>query len=222
MSIKQNLQEIIATLPDNVTLVAVSKTKPLSDILEAYNAGQRIFGENRVQEMVEKEEELPKDIQWHMIGHVQRNKVKYMAGFVELIHGVDNFKLLKEINKQAKQHDRTINCLLQIKIAEEDSKFGMSVQEAEELIQSDQFAKLKHICIVGVMGMATFTDDKNQVEQEFKILKSAFDHLSTLTVAHCNFKTISMGMSGDYPIALTCGSNMVRVGSRIFGDRNYG
>ena len=218
MSIKDNLNYIKSQLPNHVTLVAVSKTKPVSDLMEAYNAGQRIFGENKIQEMAEKYEEMPKDIEWHMIGHVQRNKVKYMAEFVSLIHGVESFKLLKEINKQAEKHDRIIDCLLQIKIAEEESKFGMSAKEASTLLQSPEFSQLKHINIVGVMGMATFTDDMKQVENEFKFLKSTFDELKTLNP---NLLTISMGMSGDYQLAIDCGSTMVRVGSSIFGARNY-
>ncbi|MHA7844129.1 MAG: YggS family pyridoxal phosphate-dependent enzyme [Winogradskyella sp.] len=218
MSIKENLNHIKSSLPKHVTLVAVSKTKPVSDLMEAYNAGQRIFGENKIQEMAEKYEQMPKDIQWHMIGHVQRNKVKYMAEFVSLIHGVDSFKLLKEINKQAKKHDRVINCLLQIKIADEDSKFGMSANDATTLLHSDEFSELKNIKIVGLMGMATFTDDMTQVENEFKFLKTTFDQLKT---ENSELKTLSMGMSGDYKIAIECGSTMIRVGSSIFGARNY-
>ena len=218
MSIKNNLQKITSTLPEHVTLVAVSKTKPVSDLMEAYDAGQRIFGENKIQEMAEKYEQMPKDIQWHMIGHVQRNKVKYMADFVSLIHGVDSFKLLKEINKQAKKHDRVINCLLQIKIADEDGKFGMSANDATTLLHSDEFSELKNIKIVGLMGMATFTDDMTQVENEFRFLKTTFDQLKT---ENSELKTLSMGMSGDYKLAIECGSNMIRVGSSIFGARNY-
>ena len=221
MSIKENLQNIKSTIPENVTLVAVSKTKPVSDLMEAYNAGQRVFGENKIQEMVEKYEQMPKDVQWHMIGHVQRNKVKYMAEFVSLIHGVDSFKLLKEINKRAKSHNRVIDCLLQIKIAEEDSKFGMSAKDASSLLQSDAFSELKKIRIVGLMGMATFTEDMKQVESEFKFLKSTFDALKPLQTENCELQTISMGMSGDYELAIDCGSNMIRVGSSIFGSRNY-
>lgn len=221
MSIQQNLDHIKSALPEHVTLVAVSKTKPISEIMEAYNAGQRIFGENKVQEMVEKQPEMPKDIEWHMIGHLQRNKVKYMAEFVSLIHGVDNFRLLKEINKQAKRYDRTIDCLLQIKIADEDSKFGMTSKEAQEILQSTSFSELENVRIVGVMGMATFTDDEQQIEQEFKKLKSTFDELKTLTTKNCQLKTISMGMSADYQIAINCGSTLIRVGSSIFGERNY-
>lgn len=221
MNITKQLQDIQNTLPEHVTLVAVSKTKPVSDLMEAYNAGQRIFGENKIQEMCDKFEEMPKDIQWHMIGHVQRNKVKYMAPFVSLIHGVDNFKLLKEVNKQAKSNERTINCLLQIKIAEEDSKFGMSLNDASEILKSDAFSDLKNITICGVMGMATFTDNMAQVENEFNTLQRAFNHLQSLQPENKSFKTISMGMSGDYKLAITCGSTMVRVGSSIFGERNY-
>lgn len=218
MSIKENLKLIKSTLPEDVTLVAVSKTKPVSDLMEAYDYGQRIFGENKIQEMAEKHEEMPKDIEWHMIGHVQRNKVKYMAEFVSLIHGVESFKLLKEINKQAKKYDRIIDCLLQIKIAEEDSKFGMSASDASTLLQSEEFSELKNINITGLMGMATFTEDTNQIEKEFKFLKHTFSELKTLQP---ELKTISMGMSGDYQLAIDCGSTMVRVGSSIFGVRNY-
>lgn len=221
MSITQNLKHIHASLPEHVTLVAVSKTKPVSDLMLAYNAGQRIFGENKIQEMVDKHKQMPKDIEWHMIGHVQRNKVKYMAEFVNLIHGVDSLKLLKEINKQAQKHDRIINCLLQIKIAEEDSKFGMSPNEAEALLSSETVSTLKNIRITGVMGMATFTDDTVQIEKEFKRLKHTFDQLKSIQTSSCKLQTISMGMSGDYELAIACGSTMVRVGSRIFGERNY-
>lgn len=221
MSIKQNLQNIKSTLPEHVALVAVSKTKSVEDIMEAYNAGQRAFGENKVQEMVEKYEQLPKDIEWHMIGHLQRNKVKYMAHFVRLVHGVDSFKLLKEINKQAKKHDRTIDCLLQIKIAKEDSKFGMAAQEASNILTSEAFSELKNIRITGVMGMATFTDNASQIQQEFNNLKATFDSLKSMESFNFKPKIISMGMSGDYKLAINCGSTMIRVGSSIFGARNY-
>ncbi|MCK7590820.1 YggS family pyridoxal phosphate-dependent enzyme [Subsaxibacter sp. CAU 1640] len=219
--IQQNLQDILNALPEKVTLVAVSKTKPNSDIMEAYNAGHRIFGENKIQEMVEKYESLPKDIQWHMIGHVQRNKVKYMADFVSLIHGIDSFKLLKEVNKQAKNSKRIINCLLQIKIAEEDSKFGMTADEATEILQSKEFSELKNVCITGVMGMATFTDNQEQIKKEFSFLKATFEKLKQLNSPNFKPETISMGMSGDYNLAIECGSTMIRVGSSIFGERNY-
>ena len=221
MSIEQNLNKILSTLPQEVALVAVTKTKPISDIMEAYNAGQRVFGENKIQEMIEKYEQLPKDIEWHMIGHVQRNKVKYMASFVSLIHGVDNFKLLKEINKQAEKHHRIIDCLLQIKIASEESKFGMTQNEASNILHSEEFSELKHINITGVMGMATFTDDKAQVKKEFQSLKHTFNELKTISTNNCELKTISMGMSDDYHLAIDCGSTMIRVGSSIFGERNY-
>jgi hypothetical protein len=218
MSIANNLIKITSQLPEHVTLVAVSKTKPVSDLMEAYQAGQRIFGENKIQEMAEKHEQMPKDIKWHMIGHVQRNKVKYMAAFVSLIHGIENFKTLKEINKQAEKHQRVIDCLLQIKIASEDSKFGMSTNEASDILQSKEFSELKNIKVVGVMGMATFTDNQEQIETEFIQLKTSFNQLKTL---HPELKIISMGMSSDYKTAIACGSTMIRVGSSIFGERNY-
>ena len=220
MSIQENLKTIKSSIPEHVTLVAVSKTKPVSDLMEAYNAGQRVFGENKIQEMAEKYEEMPKDIKWHMIGHVQRNKVKYMASFVSLIHGVDNFKLLKEIDKQAKKHDRIIDCLLQIKIASEDSKFGMSFEDASKFTQSKIMSELKNIRVTGVMGMATFTDDKSQIINEFNRLKFTFDALKALQTENCKLQIISMGMSGDYKLAIDCGSTMIRVGSSIFGLRN--
>ncbi len=220
MSIQQNLIHIKSTIPKHVTLVTVSKTKPVADLTQAYDAGQRIFGENKIQEMVEKYEAMPKDIKWHMIGHVQSNKVKYMAPFVSLIHGVDNFKLLKEINKQAKKHDRIIDCLLQIKIASEESKFGMLPTEASDLLQSKAFSELKNIQIVGVMGMATFTENENQIKKEFTLLKTTFDALKLHKSFNFKPETISMGMSGDYTLAIQCGSNMVRVGSSIFGERD--
>lgn len=216
--IKENLLQIKENLPENVTLVAVSKTKPIADLQEAYNAGQRVFGENKIQEMVEKFNTLPKDIQWHMIGHLQSNKVKYMAHFVDLIHGVDKFSTLKEINKQAKKHDRIINCLLQAKIAKEDTKFGLSFTDIEEILASEKLSELKNIHIVGVMGMATFTDDKQQLEKEFSSLNIFFKKLKT---QNSQLTTISMGMSGDYQLAIKNGSTMVRVGSSIFGNRNY-
>jgi len=221
MNIKQNLEHIKTQIPDYVTLVAVSKTKPISDLMEAYNAGQRVFGENKIQEMVEKYEQMPRDVEWHMIGHVQSNKVKYMAEFVRLVHGVDSFKLLNEIDKQAQKHHRTIDCLLQIKIAEEDSKFGMDPLEAIEILQSKEFSELKNVCVVGVMGMATFTDDEIQIKREFDQLKSTFDVLKKYESTNFKPKTISMGMSGDYQLAISCGSTMIRVGSSIFGERNY-
>ena len=216
MSISENLLKIKESLPANVKLVAVSKTKPNSDILEAYNAGHHIFGENRIQEMVDKYDELPKDIEWHMIGHLQRNKVKYMAHFVNLIHGVDSFKTLKEINKQAKKHDRIINCLLQAKIAEEETKFGLSFSEIENILTSETLKNLPNINIVGLMGMATFTDDTEQIKGEFLKLNTFFKKIKP---KNQNLKTLSIGMSGDYQIAIDNGSNLIRIGSAIFGTR---
>lgn len=221
MTITNNLKTIISEIPEHVTLVAVSKTKPISDLMEAYNAGQRVFGENKIQEMVDKFEAMPKDIQWHMIGHVQTNKVKYMAPFVSLIHSVDSLKLLKEIDKQAKKYERTINCLIQIKIAEEESKFGLSANDAKTLILSPEVRQLRNINIVGIMGMATFTEDEAQLKTEFSKLKNAFDSFKDIDTNNSDLKIISMGMSGDYTIAISCGSNMIRVGSNIFGERNY-
>lgn len=217
MSVKNSLLEIKSSLPENVTLVAVSKTKPVSDLMEAYEAGQRIFGENKIQEMSEKFEQMPKDIEWHMIGHVQTNKVKFMSSFVSLVHGVDSLKLLEEINKQALKNDRIIECLLQIHIAEEDTKFGLDEAELDDLLQSETFKNLKNIKIKGLMGMATFTENQNQIKKEFLHLKSIFDKFSIL---NSNFSILSMGMSGDYQLAIDCGSTMVRIGSSIFGGRN--
>ncbi|MBD0725919.1 YggS family pyridoxal phosphate enzyme [Flavobacterium sp. L1I52] len=219
MSIPTNLQQVKSTLPENVTLVAVSKTKPVSDLMQAYEAGQRIFGENKIQEMVEKWEQMPKDIQWHMIGHVQTNKVKFMAPFVSLIHGVDSLKLLQEINKQAQKNNRIIDCLLQIHIADEETKFGFDEEELEILLNSIEFQEMKNIRILGLMGMATFTDNQEKVKQEFTHLKAIFDSIQMQSVPTLNFSTLSMGMSGDYKLAIECGSNMIRVGSSIFGSR---
>ncbi|MBF4491407.1 YggS family pyridoxal phosphate-dependent enzyme [Flavobacterium sp. MR2016-29] len=219
MSIQSNLNTIKASLPENLTLVAVSKTKPVSDLMQAYEAGQRIFGENKIQEMTEKWEEMPKDIQWHMIGHVQTNKVKFMAPFVSLIHGVDSLKLLQEINKQALKNNRIIDCLLQIYIAEEESKFGLDENELNELLSSKELKEMKNIRILGLMGMATFTEDQNQIKKEFTHLKSIFDSIQTLQTENCKPNTISMGMSGDYQLAIESGSTIVRIGSSIFGGR---
>ncbi|MEO8236307.1 MAG: YggS family pyridoxal phosphate-dependent enzyme [Flavobacterium sp.] len=220
MSIQQNLNKIKASLPINVTLVAVSKTKPVSDLMEAYEAGQHIFGENKIQEMTDKWESMPKDIEWHMIGHVQSNKVKFMSEYVNLVHGVDSIKLLQEINKQAKKHNRTIDCLLQIYIAEEETKFGLDEKELKELLTSNEFKELQNIRIVGLMGMATFTENQSQIEKEFKHLKSIFDNSKSLSIVNCQLSILSMGMSGDYKLAIECGSTMVRIGSSIFGGRN--
>ncbi|GAA4278520.1 YggS family pyridoxal phosphate-dependent enzyme [Aquimarina mytili] len=216
--IERNLHNIRTSLTNDVTLVAVSKTKPVSEIMKAYDAGQRIFGENKIQEMAKKWENMPKDIRWHMIGHVQTNKVKYMAHFVDLIHAVDSLKLLKEIDKQAKKHNRTINCLLQIKIAEEESKFGLNEEDAIALLNSQEVKDLTNVHIQGLMGMATFTNDQNQVKAEFQKIKSFFDQNVS---KYPKLKILSIGMSGDYKDAIDCGSTMVRIGSSIFGARNY-
>lgn len=219
--IAENLQIVKDEIPIGVTLVAVSKTKPNELVQEAYDAGQRIFGENKVQELVEKEDSLPKDIEWHMIGHLQTNKVKYIAPFVSLIHAVDSYKLLKEINKQAKKNDRIINCLLQFHIAKEENKFGLNFQEVQDLLGSDEFMQLQNISISGLMGMATNTSNENQIRDEFQDLESNFNILkSHFFKFNDNFKQISMGMSGDYKIAIEEGSTMVRIGSAIFGTRN--
>jgi pyridoxal phosphate enzyme (YggS family) len=216
MSIAQNLLSIKAGLPENVTLVAVSKTKPVSDLTQAYDAGQRIFGENKIQEMTDKWQQLPKDIHWHMIGHVQTNKVKQMAAYVNLIHGVDSLKLLEEINKQAAKQNRTIDCLLQMHIAEEETKFGLDENELNEILESESYKTLTNIRVTGLMGMATFTNDMSQIKKEFQSLKSIFDKAKT---HQPQFSTVSMGMSGDYELAIECGSTMVRIGSSIFGTR---
>ena len=215
------LNKVIEQLkPKNVTLVAVSKTKPNEVILEMYKEGQRVFGENKVQELTAKYEALPKDIQWHAIGHLQTNKVKYIAPFITMIHSIDSLKLLKEVNKRAKQNDRIIDCLLQMHIAEEDSKFGLDKQEVKAILDSEVYQNFQNIRIVGVMGMATFTDDNQQVRQEFQNLKSIFDNLKSTYFNHQDsFKEISMGMSGDYELAIEEGSTMVRIGSLLFGKR---
>jgi hypothetical protein len=220
VSINSNLHIIQSSLPKQVSLIAVSKTKPVSAILEAYNAGQKAFGENKIQEMAQKFEELPKDIEWHMIGHLQSNKVKYMAHFVHLIHGVDRFKTLQEINRQALKNNRIINCLLQLKIAVEETKFGMSFADAEATLTSDAFKKLKNIRIQGFMGMASFVENETVIRNEFKSLKTRAEYLKKYTSENFTPTIISMGMSGDYQIAIEEGSTMVRVGSAIFGNRN--
>lgn len=219
MSISSNLLKIKDILPKNITLVAVSKTKPVSDLMEAYEAGQRVFGENKIQEMTQKWEQMPKDIQWHMIGHVQTNKVKYMAPYVSLIHGVDSLKLLKEINKQAKKWRRVIPCLLQVYIATEETKFGLEQDELLQLIHADEFKEMENIKIVGLMGMASFTEDIDKIRKEFQSLKDIFDYVKPYQLPNCHFEHLSMGMSGDYKIAIECGSTMVRIGSSIFGRR---
>ena len=215
MSISARLLDIKNKLPENVVLVAVSKTKPVQDLMEAYNAGQRIFGENKIQEMSDKFSDMPKDIQWHMIGHVQSNKVKNMAPYVALIHGVDSLKLLQEINKQAEKNDRIISVLLQVFIADEQTKFGFDADELIEIFNSDIVNNYKFIKVEGLMGMATFTDNQDQIKEEFTTLKTHYDQYA---LDH-NLTILSMGMSGDYQIAIDCGSNMIRIGSSIFGSR---
>jgi pyridoxal phosphate enzyme (YggS family) len=215
--LKSNLQKIKSTLPANVTLVAVSKTKPNEAILQAYNAGQLIFGENYVQELVDKQNALPKDIKWHFIGHLQSNKVKFIAPFVNLIHGVDSLSLLKEINKQAQKNNRVINCLLQVFIAKEETKFGFDYNEINNFFNTEEYLKFPNVNIVGFMGMATNTDNTNQIKLEFETLA----HLYKLLQQKYNLYVLSMGMSNDYNLAINCGSNMVRIGSLIFGNRNY-
>lgn len=215
--VKDKLASVQNQIPGTVTLVAVSKTQAISAIQEAYDFGQRVFGENKVQELVDKYPLLPKDIKWHVIGHLQTNKVKYIAPFVALIHSVDSLKLLQEINKQALNNERTIDCLLQFHVAQEETKFGLSIEEAQEFLDSIDFALLKNVRIVGIMGMASFTSDSNQVRGEFKTLKSMFDQLkSDYFSTENSFKEISMGMSGDFQLAIEEGSTIVRVGSSIF------
>lgn len=219
-NISRQLQNIKKCLPGESMLVAVSKTKPVSDIMQAYATGHRDFGENKVQELSRKAEEMPRDIRWHMIGHLQRNKVRYVVPFVYLIHGVDSFKLLEEIHKQGKKVDRRIKCLLQVHIAEEDSKFGFDKQEILDMLSDKVFDALHYVQIVGLMGMATLTDNEEKIRKEFKRLKSSFDKIKNTDHPHIKMETLSMGMSGDYKIALEEGSNMVRIGSAIFGNRN--
>ena len=220
--IRENLEKIRATVPEGVTLVAVSKTKPVSDVQEAYDAGQRVFGENHALEMRDKHEALPKDIQWHFIGHLQTNKIKYIIPFVTLIHSIDTANLLEAVNKEARKHDRVVDCLLQFHIAQEETKFGLALDEAKQLLESELFRQMESIRICGVMGMATFTDDEVEIRKEFKHLKAIFDTLKQDYFAdQPQFKEISMGMSEDYPIAIEEGATLVRVGSKIFGPRNY-
>lgn len=217
-TIADHIKTIKDSLPEDVTLVAVSKTKPIEDIQAAYDAGHRIFGENKIQELSSKHKKLPKDIEWHMIGHVQSNKVKYMAPFVSLVHAVDKMKLLKEINKRAKKEDRVIKCLLQLKIAKENSKYGMDIETMNNILTSEEYAQMENVKIVGLMGMATNTESKKQIKSEFEFLKKNFDSFAK---THSDLHILSMGMSGDYQIAIDCGSTMVRIGSKIFGERNY-
>jgi hypothetical protein len=215
-SIKGHIKIFTEELGENINLVAVSKTKPNEDLMEAYKAGQRIFGENKVQEMTDKWDALPKDIKWHMVGHVQTNKVKYMAPYVDLIHAVQNMKLLKEINKRAVENNRVIDCLLQVKIAEEDSKYGMSPEDLKLFLEDDKLTELKNVRLKGLMAMATFTDDEKQIHREFEILETLYKETSK---SQKDFSILSMGMSGDYKIAMQHNTNMVRIGSSIFGAR---
>ena len=220
MDIEKNLIDVKFNLPENITLVAVSKTKPISDIQIAYQSGQKVFGENKVQELQDKHPALPKDIQWHMIGHLQTNKVKYIAPFISLIHAVDSLKLLQEINKQALKNNRSIAILLQFHIAKEESKFGLTLEKANEIISSEEFIRLENIIVKGVMGMATFTKNQDQIKSEFNILKTIFNKLKVDSFKdNDQFKEISMGMSGDYNLAIEEGSTMIRIGSTIFGSR---
>lgn len=217
INIAKNLEIIKQELPEEVELVVISKTRSHKEIMEAYETGHRVFGENKVQELTPKWEALPKDIEWHMVGHLQRNKVKYMAEFVSLIHAVDSLRLLREIDKQAKKYDRVINCLLQMKIAQEESKYGITIDEIASILSSEDYQNMKHVRVVGLMGMATFTEDQDQIKSEFNSLHQAFNQLKD----QHELRILSMGMSGDYPLAVECGSNMVRIGSSIFGPRQY-
>ena len=220
MSISANFDKIKSSIPENVTLVVVTKTQPLDKILEVYNLGYKILGENKVKELVDKHDELPEDIQWHLIGHLQTNKVKYIAPFVHIIQSVDSLKLLCEINKQAAKNNRIINCLLQIYIANEKSKFGLNFSEAELLLKSEEFIAMKNIAIIGLMGMATNTDYNEQISKEFHSLKLFFDKLKQLQTSNMKLEILSMGMSSDYQTAIKEGSTMVRIGSSIFGERD--
>ena len=217
MNISDNLNNLCHSIDNPVKLVAVSKTKSNKQIMEAYEAGQKIFGENKVQELVSKYNSLPKDIEWHMVGHLQKNKVKYIANFIKLIHSVDNFKLLKEINRQAKKNNVIIDCLLQIKIASEETKFGLSIDQVRPILESEEFKSLKNISIIGLMGMASFTNNEVILKNEFNYLNDFYD---SLRITYPNITVLSMGMSYDYKLAIKYGSNMVRIGSLIFGERN--
>lgn len=216
--IRKNINKFISKIPESVKLIAISKTKSVDEILEAYNQGQRIFGENKIQEMTEKYNLLPKDIKWHMVGHVQRNKIKYMAPYVDLIHGIDSFKSLKIINKEGEKNNRIIKCLLQLKISSESTKFGLEIDEIEEIINSKDYKELTHTKICGIMAMASFTEDKNIIKDEFICANKLYNQIKG---NDDNFEILSMGMSNDYELAIECGSNMVRIGSSIFGSRNY-
>ncbi len=222
MEIEKKIREIRESLPENVKIIAVSKTKPIETILKAYKSGQKLFGENKVQDLVQKEVQLPKDIEWHFIGHLQTNKVKFLVPFISLLHGVDSLKLLKTVNKEALKVNRIVSCLLQFHVATENTKFGLSKGEAEKLLCSEEFKQLQNIKICGVMGMASYSNDEELVRSEFRELKSIFEELKKIHFSEsADFKEISMGMSGDYPLAVLEGSTMVRIGSKIFGARNY-
>ena len=216
--IKENINKFISKIPESVKLIAISKTKSVDEILEAYNQGQRIFGENKIQEMTEKYNLLPKDIKWHMVGHVQRNKIKYMAPYVDLIHGIDSFKSLKTINKEGEKNNRIIKCLLQLKISSESTKFGLEIDEIEEIINSKDYEELTHTKVCGIMAMASFTKDKNIIKDEFNSANKLYNQIKS---NDDNIEILSMGMSNDYELAIESGSNMVRIGSSIFGSRNY-
>ncbi len=222
MTIAEQIKNITSSLPTTTRLIAVSKTKPAEDIQEAYNAGQRVFGENKALEMRDKHEALPKDIEWHFIGHLQTNKIKYIIPYVSLIHSIDSLNLLKEVNKEAAKKERRVDCLLQFHIAQEDTKFGLSYDEAVQLLSSEEYKQMENIRIVGVMGMATFTDNSDQVSAEFGSLRTIFDRLKKEYFSSVeSFCELSMGMSDDYPLAIEQGSTLIRVGSAIFGKRNY-
>ena len=222
MTVAENLKRILEELPEEVKMIAISKTKTNDQVMQVYNAGHRLFGESKAQELLPKYEALPKDIRWHMVGHLQSNKAKYIAPFVELIHSIDSLKLLKIVNKEARKNARTIQCLLQIHIAEEESKYGLQFEEACEILESESFRNMENVEICGVMGMATLTDDTDQVKAEFRQLKQHFETIREKYFSgNPSFKEISMGMSGDYKLAIEEGSTMVRIGSAIFGERNY-
>ncbi len=216
--LNKNILRIISDIPENVKLVAISKTKSAEDIMMAYETGQRLFGENKIQEMSEKYEDLPKDIKWHMVGHVQSNKIKYMAPYVDLIHGIDSLKSIKILNKEGAKNNRILNCLLQLKISKEESKFGLGEKQFKEIIYSDEYKEMKNVKIKGLMAMASNTNEKSIIRSEFVHAKKIFDEINN---GDKSFEILSMGMSNDYKIAIECGSNMIRLGSLIFGERNY-
>ena len=216
--LNKNILRIISDIPENVNLVAISKTKPAEDIMKAYETGQRVFGENKIQEMSAKYEDLPKDIKWHMVGHVQSNKIKYMAPYVDLIHGIDSLKSIKILNKEGVKNNRILNCLLQLKISKEESKFGLGEKQFKEIIYSDEYKEMKNVKIKGLMAMASNTNEKSIIRSEFVHAKKIFDEINN---GDKSFEILSMGMSNDYKIAIECGSNMIRLGSLIFGERNY-